>query len=55
METIQLYEIMESDQAKNFWQDLENESTMKIEFLDAAICFAVVRNLARTHSRDKVS
>ena len=54
METIQLYEIMESDQAKNFWQDLESESVEKVEFLDAAICFAVVRNLARTHKTSEV-
>lgn len=50
MEQIQIHKMMESDQVKNFWHDLEETSLEKVEFLDAAICFAVIKNLARTHT-----
>ncbi len=49
MEQIQIHKMLESDQVKNFWHDLKEESLLNVEFLDAAICFAVIKNLARTH------
>lgn len=38
-------EIVKRNLAEKFWNELDNESNLHVEFVDAAICFTTLRQL----------
>jgi len=50
MNTAMIHKIMESDFTEKFWHELNKNSLYDVDFLDAAICFAALREMAISQS-----
>ncbi|MBD3274341.1 MAG: hypothetical protein GF372_03475 [Candidatus Marinimicrobia bacterium] len=46
MDAMRIYQIIESELAEKFWTEINEESPLAVEFIDAAICFAALRELS---------
>lgn len=47
--------IIEMGLAEKFWTDLNNDSVYPVEFIDAAICFAALRELSHQQYSGKAA
>lgn len=45
-----LQQLMQTEQVEQFWSELNKTSVESVEFLDAAVCLAVLRHM--NHSED---
>jgi len=48
MDQLALTQLIEMGLAEKFWNELNHESIYPVEFLDAALCFASLRDLSRS-------
>lgn len=46
MDTTAIHKIIEQGLAEKFWSDLNEDSAYHVEFIDAAVCFAALRELS---------
>ena len=46
MDITSINKIIENDLAEKFWFNLNEESPYPVEFIDAAVCFAALRELS---------
>ena len=46
MDITSINKIIENDLAEKFWSNLNEESPYPVEFIDAAVCFAALRELS---------
>ena len=46
MKNAMFQEIINQNLAEKFWHELNNESDLHVEFVDAAVCFTTLRQLA---------
>ncbi|MBD3274458.1 MAG: hypothetical protein GF372_04070 [Candidatus Marinimicrobia bacterium] len=46
MDAMRIYQIIESELAEKFWTEVNEESPLPVEFIDAAICFAALSELS---------
>jgi hypothetical protein len=46
MDATKIYQIIESELAEQFWTEINEESPLPVEFIDAAICFAAISELS---------
>lgn len=46
MDQLALTQLLEMGLAEKFWNDLNKDSIYPVEFLDAALCFASLRDLS---------
>jgi|GEM_PF-2269427 len=50
-----LNKLMEMEQTEQFWSELNETSVSSVEFLDAAVCLAVIRHLSHSEeSQERV-